>query len=375
MKTLIICGSDPYYVRGLQLKEAYEKMGDEVQVITPDYSHSHKAPFTTEDPSTILVHQRPYQKNMSVDRLGGLYFYARRALEKAEELQPDRLHILVPANSLARYGAKYKKKHPEVQLIFDVNDLWPESLPMHGLSKTPPALLWKNLRDNSLQAADLIFCECSLFINHLKEKAPQVPFVRLPWKGPQTSSAGLQRSSSETLRLCYLGSISHITDLDALEQFVKAASSVRPVSLDIIGSGQSKEEMKERISKYARVYDHGAVYDEEEKMRIFAGCDLGINMMKPHIQVGLSMKSLDYLAAGLPLLNLIGSDTWNWVEEYQAGINLNRQKLEEDALKTAALSADALKSMSENASRLYREQLSPQKFEQILQKSVTEAAV
>lgn len=44
-------------------------------------------------------------------------------------------------------------------------------------------------------------------------------------------------------------------------------------------------------------------------------------MMKPEVTVGLTMKSVEYLYWGLPLLNTIGGDTWRFIEESQAGFN------------------------------------------------------
>ena len=69
------------------------------------------------------------------------------------------------------------------------------------------------------------------------------------------------------------------------------------------------------------VCDHGTVYDDEKKQQIFDQCHFGLNIMKPTVCVGLTMKSLDYFRAQLPILNNIKGDTTAFVEQYQIGFN------------------------------------------------------
>ena len=39
--------------------------------------------------------------------------------------------------------------------------------------------------------------------------------------------------------------------------------------------------------------------------------------------MGLTMKSIDYLSFGLPLINTIGGDTWDIIEKYGIGVNVD----------------------------------------------------
>lgn len=43
--------------------------------------------------------------------------------------------------------------------------------------------------------------------------------------------------------------------------------------------------------------------------------------MKKDVLVGLTMKSLDYFKNGIPIINNINGDTWEFVENYGVGIN------------------------------------------------------
>ena len=43
--------------------------------------------------------------------------------------------------------------------------------------------------------------------------------------------------------------------------------------------------------------------------------------MNSSVYVGLTMKSMDYFAASLPVINNIQGDTWNFIEQHPIGIN------------------------------------------------------
>ncbi len=68
---------------------------------------------------------------------------------------------------------------------------------------------------------------------------------------------------------------------------------------------------------------YGKVYDEFEKSQILGLCDYCFNMMKREVSVGLTIKSIDYLSMGIPIINNIAGDTWNLVEDENIGINFD----------------------------------------------------
>ena len=57
--------------------------------------------------------------------------------------------------------------------------------------------------------------------------------------------------------------------------------------------------------------------------------------MNTSLFVGLTMKSIDYFKAGLPIINTIKSDTFQIVEEYKCGFNYKNNL---DKLITSILS-------------------------------------
>ena len=47
-------------------------------------------------------------------------------------------------------------------------------------------------------------------------------------------------------------------------------------------------------------------------------------MMIESVKVGLSIKSIDYLSYGIPLINNLKGDTWDIIEKEKIGINISQ---------------------------------------------------
>lgn len=372
IKTAILCISDVYLSRGRQLKAFYEAKGDEVLILTPDFSHRHKAPIEAEERQAGIeyLHHRPYRKNLSWQRLVGHAEFAQACRRYLETWKPDRIHALVPANTIAKEMDHYKKDHPDVQLYFDLIDLWPESLPVAHFEKTPPAWIWKHLRNAHLHAADHVFAECGLFARQIESQTGIRPDV-LYWTIADAKTRSTLNLPSDRLALCYLGSVNNIIDLDAIEDFLGRLSKKTPVDLHVIANGEKKAEMVERLSQVVKVIDHGLVYDPQTKQDIFDSCHFGLNFMKPEVVIGLSMKSLDYLKAGLPVLNSLQGDLHDWIETSKCGINIDRNDLDSTVDQVLHAMGPENLAMRQNARALFEQTLSIQAFENHLNAILT----
>ncbi len=247
-------------------------------------------------------------------------------------MKPDLLYVLNPTNSVAQKAAKYKGHNTDITFVVDIIDLWPESFPSKLISKTPVFSLWKGMRDYALDQADRIIVECDYYKGYIGDRyLCKCSTLRLQ----KTIDPHIRDSinsllndartvtATEALSLCYLGSINNIIDLTSIREVLNALKeNGLAVNFHLIGKGSRKQELLDIADECkCTVYDHGAVFDEDEKRKILLNCDYGINMMKASVKVGLTMKSMDYLSSALPLINNIKGDTWTLVQEYQMGIN------------------------------------------------------
>ena len=103
------------------------------------------------------------------------------------------------------------------------------------------------------------------------------------------------------------------------------------------------------------------IYDDVEKEKLLLTCHFGLNIMKPQVCVGVTLKSLEYFSCGLPVINSIPRDTENFVNEYQAGFNVsngivNIGKMIND------ITSEKLYQMKTNTLKMFKENFSVEHF-------------
>lgn len=360
MKVVIISISDTFFDRVRLLKKYYESKGHQVTVVTSDFSHRQKQKIDYLDSADILVDTMEYSRNLSARRLISHSKFACKIEKLMEELSPDIIHSIIPANSLCRSLARYKLHNPNIKLYFDINDLWPEALPIHHFQWFPVFSAWRNLRDRYLETADHVFVECELFLDGLKdpEKCTVLHFAR-----SQEPMRIERKLSTDKLELVYLGSINNIIDIDLIRDIAVQTSKYKPTIIHIIGEGENKNRLVTELSSTdAEVIDHGVIFDMDEKQQIFNRCHYGLNIMKSDVMVGLTMKSLDYMIGGVPLLNSIGGDTKKLVNEYDLGWNINRNDLEDLAKNICSEDLESQYRRRKNVQSIYKEYFSEKTF-------------
>lgn len=363
MIAVIVSSFDTYLERIELLKEYYEKQRYEVYVIVSDFRHFKKEKVLDKKEDFWYISTKPYFKNISFRRLHSHYCFAKDAFTKVKELHPDILHVLVPANSLAKEASLYKKKHSNVKLYLDLIDLWPETMPIGMIKKYFPFTVWKNVRDKNLYNADIVFTECNLYRNVLGKEKDQ-RFVTLHWAKKDGAAPSNPVINNANIELCYLGSINNIIDIDCIIGICTILKKEKLVKLHIIGNGEKKDELLQKLMQNDITFvDHGTIYDKKEKQVIFDQCDFGLNIMKNNVCVGLTMKSLDYLQGGLPMINNIKFDTAQLIDQYSIGVNVVQDFSELDKLD---------KVVRENVRKVYEEKFSKKAMFQKLDETIKE---
>jgi len=371
MKAVIVNCFDTYEDRVDLVHEFFKKRNYEVTVIQSDFRHFKKVHRQDVKEEFIFVKSDPYYKNLSVNRLSSHYKYARSAFKIVEDLKPDLLYVFVPPNSLSKFAAKYKKKNESVKLIFDLIDLWPETMPIGKAKNFPPFTIWGAMRDRSLKYADLVITECDLYQTVLQEaiKDIKVKTVYLAKKDIDVTSN--PEISEDEIHLAYLGSINNIIDIPKIKKIIESLNKIKPTTLHIIGDGESKEYLINEINNTgAKVEYHGKVYDPQEKQGIFDICHFGLNIMKDSVCVGLTMKSIDYIQHGLPLINNIQEDTTAIVENNKIGINVDFSNFEN--LRSEIIMIDNQKNilMRQNALMIFKSLFSKDAFNSKLNEAI-----
>ena len=320
MNITIVCCFDTYEHRVELLRKVFRESGHTVSVVMSQFRHFHKTFRETAPEGYYLVPVKPYYKNMSVARLDSHRRFAASALMQVRELKPDLLWVLAPPNSLVKEAARYKRECPDVKLVLDIIDMWPETMPISRFKSVPPFSFWKALRDKYVDEADVIVTECALYQEILRKRCDARKLKTLYLAREAAPFHGDWNPPENRIALCYLGSINSLIDIPRIGEIIRGIDA--PVELHIIGDGERRDELLETArASGAEVFFHGKVYDPEEKQKIFDRCHAGLNVMKDSVYVGLTMKSIDYFEASLPIINTIKGDTWSFVGQSQIGIN------------------------------------------------------
>lgn len=322
MKVVIVNCFDTYEHRVDLLHNFFNSRGDQIKVYTSNFRHFEKVERTDKKDDFIYIKTKPYYKNMSIERLESHHKLSKDIFREIGKEPIDLLWVLIPPNSFVKDAAKYKASHKETKLVFDLIDLWPETMPISKFKSLPPFTFWKNLRDKYLEVADEIVTECNLYHERLPKRISGDK-IHTIYLAREVKEYNPQLNLPEDkIALCYLGSINNIIDIPTIANIVKAISKVKPVQLHIVGDGEKRQELIEASEiAGAEVVFHGKVYDSEEKQSIFDSCHYGLNIMKDSVFVGLTMKSVDYFEYGLPIINNIHGDTWDIIEKYEIGYN------------------------------------------------------
>ena len=332
MKYIIINSSTNFEYRVDLIYEYLTEKGNDVTVLASDFIHSEKKKRAEARHPYELINTIPYKKNLSLRRLASHYDFSRKAYKRIKNEKTDLLYLMIPQNSNAKIGKWYKKRYPDTKIVMDIVDMWPESLPVKGTDRWP-FTIWANIRNKNLKYADVVVTECNYYQEKLKNWLYNKKTVTIPWlkryrewnskyEGTAEKEIAHVTPKKDRIRLCYLGAINNIIDIDKICDLIHQIREKLPVELHIIGIGERKEEFKRAAeSAGAKVTDHGPIYDENKKQEIMDECDFGLNIMKDTVCVGLSMKSIDYMAAGLPIINNLPGDINNIIKNGSIGIN------------------------------------------------------
>lgn len=342
------------------IADFFRAKGIEVLQVESDYDHINKAEKAKR--STVkYIKVIKYKKNISVKRIVSHYFFAVDLLKILQEYKPDIVYVAIPPNFIAYFIVKYKISFPNVKLYFDIIDLWPESMPFSRFFKQVffPRI-WKALRNDSLKYVDKIIIECDLYKSVLPKPCET---LYLSTTSVMTLGDIHIDDYCNKLEICYLGSINHIIDIDIILLLVNLISKYKHLVFHIIGDGEKRNFFLEKLAKYRiEVIFHGKVFDSSYKKKIFEHCAFGINMLKDITMVGLTTKSIDYFAYGIPILNTIKGDTWNIVEKEHIGFNITPDNLELTTQEICGLDNISIYNMRINTYKVYEKYFSKKAF-------------
>lgn len=345
MKTALIFDCyDDYKIRIKFIKEAMERSGYTVHVFYSDFDHYSKEYVKDKRTGIEYLHALEYKKNLSYARIRSHLAFAKTCVKKVEEFKDVSLiYVMVPPNSMCREFAGYRRRHPEVKLMYDLCDMWPETLPIDNMIKglaAPVLRIWRNYRDRYIGEADCVLSECRMFTEHIKGQVEE-DRLHTVYLCQEHHEQEAKVQEADRIGFLYCGSINNIVNIEMIANLLSEINKHKRAVLHIIGDGERKEAMVRMVQAAGvEVVAHGTVYSEAEKQKIYDKCQYGLNLMRSEVFVGLTMKSLDYMSHDLPLINNIQGDTWELVENRKIGINIENGKEKKAAGRLLAMGSE-----------------------------------
>ena len=376
MKKAVIVSCFGSYFFEERLKYIYRslvKYDYEVKILMSNFNHTKKEEIKlgTYPNYVELIPTREYRSNISISRVLSHMDFAKEISRKIENISPDIIYYLMPPNIVGKVISNYKNKHDSCFLIADVMDLWPESFPIPCFHSRVNVLgkIWRSIRTKSLKNTDYTIFECGLYKRQLGiDNNCQVIYLPMrKFKQEETSDHVINNHS--VLKIAYIGQVSHIVDMDLIENILKKINIKQQLELHVIGTGTNYDNFIDRIKGVVtKVYEYGPIYEDDKIQQLIGDCHFGLNIMKDNVQVGLTMKSMIYIGLGIPLINNIKGDTWELVDQYGVGINVLGGALQYDDIMK-------YQEMCKNMKRLQKNIFSPiaiqKKFDDVIGSIVT----
>lgn len=334
MRIAVITNSSSYEPRVFMAADFFKEQGHEVVIILSDFIHREKMKRNTGNNDMIYIKTIPYNRNLSIRRIYSHFKFSKDAYKLLKHMRVDMLYVLIPANSLLKYSSLYKKRTNAILLV-DILDLWPESLPIPISKKIWPLTYWADIRNANLKYADIIITECKLYQKRLCSYLSDCKVMNIYWpRLEERQETIIGEKLNDEICFCYLGSINNILDINFLVRLLSLIKTQRKVTLHIIGDGEKKDELITKLKEAKiNIAYYGVIYDESKKMDVLSLCHYGLNIMKPSVCVGVTMKSVDYVYAGLSVINNIKGDTWELIEKYNIGYNCDYKTISNVAKK------------------------------------------
>lgn len=326
----------------------------------------------------ILIKTRGYKGNVS---LGRLLDHRALALDFAgmavEEPEPDVILCSMPTIELAREAVKYGVQR-RIPVVLDIRDLWPEIflelIPAFARSAGRMLLapLFRDLRKACSMTAGITGIT-PLFVQWGVTQAGRAmgasdrdfPLGYIPRDRASRTGAGHcweGLAGERTFLVCFFGALSRQFDLDTvIETARRLEGGPRTFTFVLCGTGDKLDHFRRRAEGLTNIHFPGWV-DSSTIWSLMRASQVGLAPYRssPSFRASLPNKSIEYLAAGLPLISSLQGELEKLLEENTCG--LTYQEGEPGSLERALIALhddrERLATLARNAQELFERSFS-----------------
>ena len=302
----------------------------------------------------------PYQGNGSGRIINmAVFSWKMLARKTTADLERPTLIIGSTVHPLAAAVAALLARRYRVPFIFEVRDIWPETLIAMGRTRrhSPAALLLGSLERWLCRQASQVVSVMPKYDTYLKARAIAAPPVAYIPNGVNLDNIGapLAYRKPDIFRLTYLGAHGTANDLQTLVramEIIEQTHGLSSIECHLIGAGLLKQALVDYCADRGmkQVIFHApvsksAIRTTAADTQAFVLC---VRKLPSLYKYGISMnKTPDYMAMGRPVITALEAVN-NPVTEAGAGICVepeNPERLAEAIMKMAAMSETELRAM------------------------------
>jgi len=250
-------------------------------------------------------------------------------------------------------------------LVLEVRDLWPAFLVDGGLldSKLLLAAL-RMLESTAYRRADQVLSVSPGFVPYLQSMGIETARLQVAPTGADPALLDLPSSMGEQWRsennlegaflVIYAGSFNKAYGLEVLCDAIERTRDRNDIHWLIAGSGHSKDRVEECVARNPTARYLGCL-PKTELLSVLSAADVGINCHAPWplLETTITGKLFDYLAMGLPVINLAPGQMAEIVRLADGGWQTERdpKQLAATVSQVAALDASVLRSKGQSGKK------------------------
>jgi colanic acid biosynthesis glycosyl transferase WcaI len=373
-------------LKGLSFAKELKSLGHEVEVLTgfPNYPSGKLYDgyrlrfYQREVLDGIVVHRVPLypsHDNSAVRRIANYLSFALSAAFIGPFVikKPDAMFVYHPPASVG-FPAIVIRWLRHVPFLYDINDLWPDTLSATGMLKNAGLLkivaLW--CRFVYSQASRITVISPG-FLNRVRDRGVPADKLRLVYNccdddtlkpGVAATGGAIDSALRGKFNVIFAGNMGKAQALDAVIDAAKIVASQNPrVQFVFVGEGVELGALKLRADRDQLT---NVVFVPRQPVSeigsVLARADVLLVHLKedPLFRITIPSKTQAYLSAGRPILMGVQGDAADLVLAANAGISCEPENAEEIAAavcRFAAAPEEELRTMGDNGRRYYEQHL------------------
>lgn len=328
-----VSGGSRHYEMGRDLV----RRGWRVTLLTTDFStHSREYFRRTGSDDRRVIHEEidgvafrhfwsaPYETNDWHRAWNWISFARSLTRWEPDRGRPDVIIGSSP-HLLAAWAGLRMARRWKVPFLFEVRDLWPESMIAAGGRRGPAYYAFRWIANHLYREADRVVCLARGTRAYLRDQlgVPEGKLVFVPNGVDPGSFAEIERPTRPTTTFVYAGAHGPANGLDTVLEAAYLLREREDLRFLFVGDGPAKPGL-ERQAEELRL-ENVTFLDPVPKARIpelFAAADAGLMVLRetPLFAFGVSPNKLfDYMGAALPVVCNVPGEVETMVREAGAG--------------------------------------------------------